>query len=489
MMVNNIYFLSFGGPNKDYIDAVTRICNQAHKFYLFKKIYRFTDQDLKDDNIFWSKHKDFILNNPRGYGYWLWKSYLIKKTLENISYGDFLLYCDSGCEMNFYGKNHIKELIKKTKQKLIIGTRGSSNDITFTKQDTIEYFNMRDNPKLSEDHMQCTALMMIKCDKIVSLINEWYETGSSNYNLIDDTYSIKNDLRFLDHRHDQSIFNMIVKRDNLINYDLEPTDWGCEYAAHENYLKNGINYPIWTCRNRYGKSMLGDLHLNNILSELAKKYNTDKYDHGFTNLYYDRLNKFEYDNFNLLEIGVQWGSSIKMWNEFFKNATIYAADNYLGINGNKSVFNNPTKFIYEVKNNKIDRTNIVYLDQSNNNELIDFVNKYNNIKFKIIIDDGSHLMKDQQISFYHLFDLIEPGGYYIIENLQTSRHSGYDLLSDGSNSTKLMLERAIDKKILESYYFYDTEKCKNIINNIDNIEFNYFLDDSEVVIIKKIIKL
>ena len=42
----NIYFLSFGGPTDNYIDAVNRICNQAIDFNLFKKIYKYTDKDL-----------------------------------------------------------------------------------------------------------------------------------------------------------------------------------------------------------------------------------------------------------------------------------------------------------------------------------------------------------------------------------------------------------------------------------------------------------
>jgi hypothetical protein len=42
--------------------------------------------------------------------------------------GDILLYLDSGCELN------VNDLIKKTKEKLIIGTNSGSNDITWTKK-------------------------------------------------------------------------------------------------------------------------------------------------------------------------------------------------------------------------------------------------------------------------------------------------------------------------------------------------------------------
>ena len=44
--------------------------------------------------------KIMITKNPRGYGYWLWKSYIIKKTIEKMSDDDILLYLDCGYEID-----------------------------------------------------------------------------------------------------------------------------------------------------------------------------------------------------------------------------------------------------------------------------------------------------------------------------------------------------------------------------------------------------
>ena len=43
------------------------------------KIY--TDKELKNDQNFWEKHQQFIKRNPRGWGCWIWKPYIIKKLL------------------------------------------------------------------------------------------------------------------------------------------------------------------------------------------------------------------------------------------------------------------------------------------------------------------------------------------------------------------------------------------------------------------------
>ena len=113
-----------------------------------------------------------------------------------------------------------------------------------------------------------------------------------------------------------------------------------------------------------------------ILSQLAIKYDTDKFSHGFTKVYDNLFNKYRNDKFNLLEIGVFYGSSIKMWHEYFQNSNIYAADNYIGINGNGNHFCIPDKFINEISNNKeyYNRIEIVYLDQSKEEELIKYSN-------------------------------------------------------------------------------------------------------------------
>ena len=39
-----------------------------------------------------------ILTQKRGAGYWLWKPYIILKTLQSMTDGDFLMYADAGSE-------------------------------------------------------------------------------------------------------------------------------------------------------------------------------------------------------------------------------------------------------------------------------------------------------------------------------------------------------------------------------------------------------
>ena len=50
--------------------------------------------DLEKQEFF-AKYRDFA-PNQRGYGFWLWKPYLINNKLQDLSNNDVLCYVDSG---------------------------------------------------------------------------------------------------------------------------------------------------------------------------------------------------------------------------------------------------------------------------------------------------------------------------------------------------------------------------------------------------------
>ena len=67
------------------------------------------------------------------------------------------------------------------------------------------------------------------------------------------------------------------------------------------------------------------------LTLLANKYKSDKgiehgSAHGFTELYDEYFFNIKNKKINILEIGVQDGSSLKMWFDYFPNAKIYGLD-------------------------------------------------------------------------------------------------------------------------------------------------------------------
>ena len=92
--------LTFGAGNKRYNAAAYRFKAQLENLELFDEIIAITEKNLQEKEEFWLKHKNFIEKHKRGYGYWLWKPYIIMQQLENMGEGDVLFYADAGCEVD-----------------------------------------------------------------------------------------------------------------------------------------------------------------------------------------------------------------------------------------------------------------------------------------------------------------------------------------------------------------------------------------------------
>jgi len=194
------------------------------------------------------------------------------------------------------------------------------------------------------------------------------------------------------------------------------------------------------------------------LTTLANKYGSDKGTtqgscHGFSNIYDEYLSTQKNKIFNVLEIVINNGSSLKMWYNYFPNAIIHGLDI-----DNKSQYNN-------------DRIKCTILDQSNEEQLKQFSETVK-IQYDFIIDDGSHHMRDQQITFGYLFKLLKPGGIYVIEDLHTSLCDNgtnvygrpVEIYNDCSNTTYNYLQ----KKTYDSVYL-SQEQNNYLQNSIDKV--------------------
>jgi hypothetical protein len=218
-----IWALSFGGGEQNYRDAVFRMENELKETKVFDEIVIVTDIELKKDAEFWEKHGEFVENNKRGYGYWLWKPYLIKKTMEKMSDNDILMYIDSGCEIKIHENiyNKIMDYINKCDQYELLYSSTYQTEKRWNKSDNFVLLNLNNPDILNSDQKQATIFIIKKNQKMVDFIDDWYSI-CSNYNTIDDTPStVPNDESFLDHRHDQAIFSLLIKSRKYHNINTD----------------------------------------------------------------------------------------------------------------------------------------------------------------------------------------------------------------------------------------------------------------------------
>jgi SAM-dependent methyltransferase len=122
---------------------------------------------------------------------------------------------------------------------------------------------------------------------------------------------------------------------------------------------------------------------------------------GYLKIYDEELSLIKNNCKKFLEIGINNGGSLEVFAKYF-----FDADDIVGID----IDQNCSKIDFEDSR--------IHAEIGNATELTTkqtLLEKYG--KFDIILDDGSHQSSDIIKSFFNLFDLLEPGGTYIIEDL------------------------------------------------------------------------
>ena len=146
------------------------------------------------------------------------------------------------------------------------------------------------------------------------------------------------------------------------------------------------------------------------LTEISKKYKetTDKgpfttYEikHNYTELYDKLIRPYKNQSIKLLEIGVRWGGSLLMWKDFLPDAEVYGID--IARTTNKEVLSCSSIHTFTFDAYNVEQIQAHMPD----------------LKFVVIVDDGSHLPKDQIKSFNIWHKRLNKNGIMIIEDIES----------------------------------------------------------------------
>ena len=151
--------------------------------------------------------------------------------------------------------------------------------------------------------------------------------------------------------------------------------------------------------------------------------------------------------------------SLRAWRQFFPNATLYGYDieDFSG-------FSQPGTVLFQG-------------DQSSRESLNRFLETYGSPFFRLVIDDGSHASSHQQVALAALFPQVEPGGMYIIEDLDWQPF-------EESPTTAEMLRNFVARNTIDSPFLRDDE-IRYLQGAIDRVAFFKPNDSTFAVIVKK----
>lgn len=145
-----------------------------------------------------------ILSQKKGDGYWLWKPYLILKTLEEIPEDDIVFYVDSGASIS----KPIDSLINHLTDHDIVAFAAQSINRKYIKRDLL--LMMEADNDWARDNINIQAsFFLIKNTKFSrDFVKKWLKLCEDE-RAVTDLPSKDEHPEFIVHRHDQSILSLL----------------------------------------------------------------------------------------------------------------------------------------------------------------------------------------------------------------------------------------------------------------------------------------
>ena len=169
------------------------------------------------------------LSQKRGGGYWLWKPWIIRKKLCELSTGDILFYCDASID-GFYKfdkfPRSLVHLASTSDQGFLIGPVIHQHGPLkhWTKRDALILMNCDSPDIIDRPLVQATWSVWRVCANSHRFLSQWLEYCCDPRILTDIASTLSPEMHyFKDHRHDQSVLTLLAYRDNWDVLDLEST--------------------------------------------------------------------------------------------------------------------------------------------------------------------------------------------------------------------------------------------------------------------------
>ena len=247
------------------------------------------------------------------------------------------------------------------------------------------------------------------------------------------------------------IFNLfyLPKTKNLDDYSKE----------NQNLFQKDLNYLC-----EYFNSDKGE-KFKNQYAKPSKQDDKKIIAHGYAKIYEKYLKEHKQKNLNIIELGSFYGNASAAFYFYFKNSQIYSADI------------NPDMYLYRSK-----RLVNFFTDTSSRASIEKNI-LTKNIQFDLIVEDASHMLKDQIISLFILFKSLKSGGFFIVEEIDFPEKREDMRVGQEFPDLKTILNKIINKENFNSKYINEIEK-KYFLENFDTIKF-YTGNINEIAIIKK----
>lgn len=192
-------FVTFGDTN--YQQALIRIKAEAEQTGLFDDVWCYTPNDLPDSlNAYAQEHR-------RGYGYWMWKPWIIKDALNRVGADGVVVYADAGCKV--YGHSDWQRYFRILEKKKGLFFIASGKNSHWCKRAVPEFFHISSRLWQYAQQTQGGFLLVKQND----VIDRWCSLAEEHPELFTDVpadQKHKESPDFREHRHDQAVLTACI---------------------------------------------------------------------------------------------------------------------------------------------------------------------------------------------------------------------------------------------------------------------------------------
>lgn len=271
MAGNGWRLITFGAGLPNWRAAARRLANQAQSTGWFADIQVYDERRLATDFPYFARvHGALMRANRRGYGYWIWKPFLISRNLRSARRAGLegVLYLDAGFEVNSRSSAaapRLREYMTMAHESggVFAMHLPGHKESEWTRRTVMDRLDL---PSSLRATSQVQATPFFSCTSSgEDFAEDWLGR------CVEDDYSLLLDpkpgeaqsLEFREHRHDQSIFSCLIKLGDI------PT-WPDETFWAPDWFRSGADFPLWAARNRT-RVRLGDESIAGKTTRIIEK--------------------------------------------------------------------------------------------------------------------------------------------------------------------------------------------------------------------------